>query len=252
MDDQEKLRLLQQRDAKLARIREEQAVNEPATGVSDLLARLGMDVPNLAMLSPAEREQLQAERRRADEERLKRDTEEHRRQVITRVLQCVPPKYRETVLAENYRQTRAVEIALAWENDRAYRGLILRGGTGVGKSMASAAALAQAVRRWQLSISWHRPNDFVSAMLHGYDPESPKMGTQLLVIDDVGRETKADFEESFCAFLDDMQTRFIISTNLTRDAFEERYRGRVFDRLKECAVGFSLKGESMRRGGEGL
>lgn len=223
---------------------------EPRT-LRELMEALGVDIPLHAVLTPEEREAVNERRRAEDEQRINRDLKAHRARVMRQAATCVPPKLR-ALVARPFKRTRAVELAMEWEASNKHRGLILRGGTGVGKSFASAAALMRSLRRWKLSVSWHRPNDFVSAVLHRYDPNAPRLGEHLVVIDDVGRETKEDFQEAFTTFLDDSEARFIVSTNLTAAEFEDRYKGRLFNRLEECAVGFSVKGDSMRTGGGGL
>src|SRR5690606_11973582 len=127
------------------------------------------------------------------------------------------------------------------------RGLMIRGGVGSGKSVAAGVAVHDYVRSVNYAASWHRPNDFVSAVLHAYDERSPKLGSGLVVVDDIGRETKADFEEALCAFIDDVDTRFILTTNLVRDDFRARYDSRLIDRLNHCAIAVSLKERSRRR-----
>lgn len=143
-------------------------------------------------------------------------------------------------------ETPAVKAVRTWLDGPA-RGLMLRGPAGVGKSVAAAVALSEAVRRGARSVSWHRPNDFVSAVLHSYDESAPRLGRQFVVIDDIGRETKSEFEEAMCAFIDDTDTRFVVTTNVSREALRERYDERFVSRLNDCMKAATIKGASLRK-----
>jgi hypothetical protein len=87
-------------------------------------------------------------------------------------------------------------------------------------------------------------------VLHSYDERAPKLGRALVVVDDVGRETKGSFDEALCAFLDDASTRFVLTTNLDRAAFRARYEDRLIDRLNDCARAITAVGESRRKRGD--
>jgi DNA replication protein DnaC len=106
------------------------------------------------------------------------------------------------------------------------------------------------IRSRRSSVSWHRPNDFVSAVLHSYDSEAPKLGCHLVVIDDCGRETKTDFCEALCAFIDDTDTPFVLTTNMQKEAFRKHYDERLIDRLNHCAKALAVKGDSRRKKGD--
>lgn len=160
------------------------------------------------------------------------------------VCSCLPPIVAEVVNGP-LTDTPGVVAVREWLASPA-RGLVIRGGVGVGKTVA-AGALARMCIAQGRAVSWHRPNEFVSAVLHSYDERSPKLAKGVVIIDDVGRETKADFEESVCTFIDDRDTRFVITTNLTRDDFRARYDARLIDRLNHCARAVALKGASRRR-----
>jgi DNA replication protein DnaC len=72
-----------------------------------------------------------------------------------------------------------------------------------------------------------------------------------VAIDDVGRETKAEFSEALCAFIDDCAARVIMTTNLTKAQFRERYSDpRLLDRMREVGQAVDLKGVSRRRQSE--
>lgn len=265
---EEMLRKMRERDAELARERKKL---EDA-GFVTVSERVKSLIPSMdEMIEAARRHselegQIRAEEldrkernEREDRER-KRVFEEEQRPLRARLsdyrsrqaLKCVPGPIRAVIEGDEWDGGHgiAVRTARMWaEGSR--RGLVLRGGVGVGKSVAAACALAQfaqgddhpAVR----PLSWHRPNDFASGMLHAYDEKAPKIGTRMVVIDDIGRETKVDFEEALVVLIDDHMTRFVITTNLTMDEVSKRYGERLIDRLyHECEI-VSLSGSSKRR-----
>jgi DNA replication protein DnaC len=162
----------------------------------------------------------------------------------------LPPYLRAAVLDESLEETGAVATAREWlSSDK--RLLLLRGGVGVGKSVAAAVVAKEMIFTGK-SVSWHRPNGFVSAVMHSYDASAPSLGDDLVVVDDLGRDTKSDFDEAMCAFIDDRDTRILLTTNLSKEAFRERYDIRLIDRMGAIGVGVTLKGESRRTRGVGI
>lgn len=210
---------------------------EMAEEAERLIERLKLgDRPSLVELERREREWAERDASLRLESRLQFE--------LNAINRALPPKLAR--VAASPQETLAVQAALAWQATEA-RGLMIRGGIGVGKSAAAAAIVARFIRNGRRSVSWMKPNDLVSAVLHSYDDKAPKLGTDLIVVDDLGRETKADFVEALCAFLDDHDTRFILTTNLQKDEFRTHYDPRLVDRLNECAKAVSIKGDSMRR-----
>lgn len=209
----------------------------------ELLRRLKSNEPPIADIDTL------SDRRYHDEAELARRKAETRDKLVRDVLERVlPPKVYESVV-NGCEETPAVKAALAWlESDR--RVLLIRGGVGVGKTVAAGTAVKALVERGRRGISWHRPNDFVSAVLHRYDDDAPPLGGDLVVIDDVGRETKTDFCEALCTFIDDYRARILLSTNDTKERFRSRYDLRLIDRLNEVGTSIGIKGES-RRGKDG-
>jgi hypothetical protein len=166
-----------------------------------------------------------------------------------RIAKALPPGVASVVLG-TVEQAPVVAYVASWHLTKV-RGLVIRGGVGCGKSVAAGFAAALSIRGGYRSVSWMRPNQFVSAVLHDYDEKSPKLGSDLVIIDDVGRETKADFCEALCAFMDDKATRFVLTTNMQKEAFRAHYSDeRLIDRLNHCAKAFTVKGDSKRMKGE--
>jgi DNA replication protein DnaC len=170
-------------------------------------------------------------------------------------LRRCPPAFGKQIASGAWdREAIAVKMARKWAAG-SVRGLVLRGGVGTGKSFAAACAVAEHSQKLggygERRVSWHRPNDFASGMLHAYDERAPKIGSELVVIDDIGRETKVDFEESLVVFLDDRETRIVITTNMTREEMKARYGARLIDRLDHECLFVSVSGDSKRRSSPG-
>lgn len=204
-----------------------------------------------ALVARLERDGIDAARRARDEAALREDRQRRLRREYETKVSALPPKLRSMVLNEEATANAewpAAASALAWLEHGKGRLLLIRGGVGVGKS-AAAAMVASVVAFGGKGFSWHRPKDFVSAMLHDYDVKSPKLGTDLVVVDDLGRrsETEGDFEEALCTFLDDREQRMVMTTNLTKEDFRARYGSRVVDRLLEVGHAISIRGESRRK-----
>lgn len=250
MTEQEAFDLLAARDRELADHRGKLSARDGTPDTLQLVLAKAAEALGEPMPEAMSRVLGHQERERRDEDARRREAEAARHARLTKALACVPPKARKVVLEQvTLERTEAVQAALEWERADQYRVVLLRGGVGVGKSIAAAAAAYASAARGRRHISWHRPNDFVSAMLHAYDPTAPKLGLDLVVIDDLGRETKHDFDEALCAFFDETETRCVLTTNLGAQEFKDRYDVRVLDRLRECAVAIACKGTSRRAGG---
>lgn len=226
-------------------------MTETRSLADELLAQLA----ERQAVSAEERSRLVAEREAREKEDAKRAAESMATYRRDRCLAVLPPKLRKAMSADSLDASwPAAQAALKWWDKTTTRAFLLRGGIGVGKTAAAglvvrdaAASLARISGSHEHRVSWHRPGDFVSAVLHQYDAQAPKLGTNLVVVDDVGRETKSDFEEALCTFLDDYEARLLMTTNLTKEEFRSRYGERVRDRLLECAAAVTIEGGSRRR-----
>lgn len=220
--------------------------------VSELLRQLraeGVEIKLGSAVDAAERVAVDQLRKRRDEEAIKRDAEARRKRTAGALLEAVlPPRVHEFVTGETVVQTAAGQAATKWIAGAGPRACILRGPVGVGKTAAAGLAVRCALERGMRSVSWHRPNDFVSAILHAYDDEAPRIGTDLVVVDDMGRETKTDFEEALTTFLDSRRGRLLITTNIiSAEQMRARYDVRLIERLNEQALEITVKGPSMRQ-----
>jgi DNA replication protein DnaC len=133
------------------------------------------------------------------------------------------------------------------------RGLVLRGGVGVGKSVAAGHAIRVLLKEQRAqtavgdAVSWHRPASFVTSVLHSYSEQARALGSMLVVLDDLGLEARSDLSEALATFIDESAARFLITTNLGKAEFAARYDRRVIDRLNHCAIAIDLAGGSMRQ-----
>lgn len=162
-------------------------------------------------------------------------------------------------------ETPSTKMVRQWLESGTDRSLVLRGGVGAGKSTAAALfpkkLLEPTIHQvWNFELGqprqqaigyqsglavWVRPDQLVSAVLHDYDENSPKLNHGF-VLDDMGRETKSDFTEALCAVLDGGKHKMVITTNETKQQMRERYDLRLLDRMNECCVAFDVPGKSLR------
>lgn len=213
--------------------------------------------PARQLLTEDERKRAEAETRRRDEEALAKQVEARRQRNAAANMSRVPPKLRADIQAASIEGAAlaawpGTASALSWWHGKKTRALLIRGSVGVGKSMAAAAvarvcAEAASGNNGAYALAWLRPEELVSAVLHKYAENAPKLGNELVVIDDVGLENRPEFEHALCELLDDYTPRVVMTTNLTKDAFRERYGLRVIDRLNECGSAITVKGESRRK-----
>jgi DNA replication protein DnaC len=189
-------------------------------------------------------------KKRADDERRRK---QQRSEIVRMALANVPPKTRAFVCSGDVENDAVVLAVQAWaRNTKAPRVLVLRGGVGVGKSVAAALAMQTvAAELDHRGYSWHRPDEFISAVLHSYDERSPVLGGDLVVLDDMGTEKRSEeLSDAICTFIDTVSARLIITTNLKKTnadplkpGFREKYADvRLLDRLRE--VGESRRSQA--------
>lgn len=262
MEEQEAIQRLRARDQELARVRATLPVDrgmQDARSMAELVVReVTAARPTLAaVLSPEQlersaklrsmREAEEVEAKRARDQALASDRAALRDYRSAAALDRAPPAMRKLVSSGEFKAgSMGVSIARKWARG-GERGLALMGGVGTGKSVAAACAMAEHAQSSEESVTWHRPNDFVSGVLHKYDEKAPRIGKGLVVIDDLGRETKGDFEEALVVLIDDTLTRFVLTTNLTMDELRARYGERLLDRLGHECQFVAMSGRSQRR-----
>lgn len=130
--------------------------------------------------------------------------------------------------------------------------LVLQGGTGSGKSVAAAWALASlgGYCRSASQLAWTWQSNTVRAV----DERDRLADCRLLVLDDIGTEHRRDCEWLSVALRDLFELRqrdellTIITTNLSHQAWEQRYPDeRIGSRLSRAAW-VSDQGADRRRG----
>jgi DNA replication protein DnaC len=149
-----------------------------------------------------------------------------------------------------YAGTQAV---LNWIANGCPRHLVLIGAIGCGKSIAAAVAVRHWVepKRFQ-PVSWMTADELVSAVFHSYSDESKRL-CRYVVVDDMGDERKADFEEALRKLLEQQDHKIIITTNLAMKhkdpakTFRGRYtRGRLLSMMRAKCKAIVIPGGSRR------
>lgn len=164
----------------------------------------------------------------------------------------VPARATETLWA--LKDTPLLNRAQQWASEPSWC-LVLSGAKGCGKSVAAAWWIAQSAKdvtpTRKLSRKWW--SGIRLARVDGYDGTLDRLAAcRSLVIDDLGVEY-ADAKGAFQARLDFLlderygnRRRTVITTNLNAKEFAQRYGERIADRLREEAVWFESKAQSLR------
>jgi len=155
-----------------------------------------------------------------------------------RLTGVLPLKIARELSEGKLQRTEVTEAVDEWFESRV-RGLVLFGGFGSGKSLHAGyiATLTKPSGPLAPEVSWHRPRGFISGMLHDYDERAPRVGTDLVVVDDVGRHARGedDLVEALCTLIDERETRFVLTTNHVREELQSLLGGALISRLRDCA-----------------
>lgn len=161
--------------------------------------------------------------------------------------------------------TDAIQAARQWTKDdaRLVPALVLVGDKGTGKSVAAAWATLQWARKfpWNDRASGTQTEPMVwldtagLRRLGDFGPEAARLvdavaTARWVVFDDAGREGSPRAMEAVSdALMErcDKSRRFVLTTNLTKDAFKARYGEPLTDRLRSSGLIVALKGQSMRQ-----
>lgn len=166
------------------------------------------------------------------------------------------------VRGDGLRETRALTAVSGWiAKDDAPPVLVLSGGTGTGKSVAAAYALAKARGGiWRTAAQLCRT--FSASFGEQFEDQELCLTAFLLVADDVGAELEPHRERMGATLVELLEhrkrspryMRTIITTNLNRNAFERRYGSeRMLSRLSREAgivAWVETREADMRRGGK--
>lgn len=171
---------------------------------------------------------------------------------------CPPRAIR--VALDAPQQTEALQYTRTFINDHANDDasiLVLAGGVGVGKTVASVWAMSQIPFNRHGSYGSRRFRH-VSVLceigLFGSEDNKRERDTmkqcRVLVIDDIGTEHKTDvFQTLFDGLMNERYEHdgaTILTTNLTSDTFLERYGKRIYDRIRGRGQWYEIGHESLR------
>lgn len=144
------------------------------------------------------------------------------------------------------------------------RTLLLMGGPGRGKTVASAWVLAEFARRFRWNerpsgMPQREPAAFVKAsgLTHidsyeklNQDRLEEMRRAEVLVLDDVGDEASEIGKNTLRTLViarHDSKRKTILTSNLTREAFARHYGPALVDRIQNEGMAVELGGQSMRR-----
>lgn len=156
------------------------------------------------------------------------------------------------VLYRGLNQTKALKYAIEYQKAGYVKGesLVLSGGTGCGKTIASVY-LVRKLKTGKCIYAGNLPKIFLD------DDESYRIKTRkFLIIDDLGVEYKKDgqwFNSHFDELLHYRHGNYlptVITTNLADKKFKEIYSERIISRIKEWGKFIHIKDKDMRKGGE--
>jgi DNA replication protein DnaC len=150
-------------------------------------------------------------------------------------------------LASDGVSLQAVRVWL--EDDRAPRGMTLQGGTGCGKTVACAYAIAEL--GGQIRSAAQIVRSFGSRALDAVEDQEQVLACRMLVLDDLGSEHERDREWMVLALRELLESRqslrTLITTNLSRSALSHAYGDeRIASRL-ERVVWVADPGPDRRR-----
>lgn len=183
-----------------------------------------------------------AEQQRALDAGKRYEARIERMQVLSREMVPLTAAVESALLdgADRLKQTRALKVVRAWlERDDVPPVLVLSGGTGTGKSVAAAVALVE--RRaglWRTAAQLCRT--FSASFGDQFEDQELCLTAATLVCDDVGAELGQHRERMTATLIELLEhrkrspryMRTVITTNLNRREFEQRYAGaRLLSRI---------------------
>lgn len=140
----------------------------------------------------------------------------------------------------------AIRLIEDWAKERRSGIAVLAGVPGCGKTVA-ATWLALRVQNDRFAPSCIRATEL--ARLSWFEEEAIARwhDQRFLVLDDLGSEATAIgvLDELVDTFYAELRV-LVITTNLAQDAFRERYRERIWDRLRETGGWLPVRGTSRR------
>lgn len=173
---------------------------------------------------------------------------------------AVTPEDLESIVADTLEPTTALRYVRSWltrattpEPGRpAMRFLGLLGGTGIGKTVACAWAIAK------LGSGVAVKAEELGRVLLGFKRDQAAadriLKARLLVIDDLGTEEMRGFSTALYESVDHRLSQAwaltAITSNLGLEAFEAKYESRTISRLRHRGYLGEVKGRDLRAGGQ--
>lgn len=220
--------------------------------VASILAEAtrALDDGSLQRVSDAERLERECEAKARQHERAR----EYERRVREQLVEPLPitDEDRAAIVADALEDTHALRLVRRWLEARPSPWLVLLGGTGTGKTVAAAWAIAHAHGAY---ISATQLRALMTRAVWDGDDLPDAARSRLLVLDDLGAEKETDPEKFQAALFELLnrrqseRTRTIITSNLSRSRLADRtrYGDRVVDRINHLAHVVELSGATLRR-----
>lgn len=152
-------------------------------------------------------------------------------------------------MGRNYIYLDEYDLVLDWLKDNQGKGLLLIGSNGVGKSVLTTKVIPFLFNRCYNYIF----SIYMAIEMTNTSTYKEIMKKRLIVIDDIGTESKCDEfnfrRELFPDIIDTVEQDgklFIGSTNLETNEITARYGLRTIDRLRAITLPIVIKHESMR------
>jgi DNA replication protein DnaC len=210
--------------------------------LSEALERLEHAIFDPARL--AENERLAREYEEADQ----RDRRRERLEALG--IELEKTTHRQVVSNVGLKDTTSLIAVKRWLTSQSnYPMAVLTGNRGCGKSVAAAYVVAN----WDRSAAWSSAPDLTRVFSGHFGDALKRQETlkraRLLILDDVGTEGDA---VRMCAALVELlderkQRKTLVTTNLSKEAFLERYSDeRLHSRLRELAGFVGDKGPDLR------
>lgn len=185
---------------------------------------------------------------RAEEQRAEGDRRRRERLSVWGERNRLPARVRKALEAPE--DNRAMATAIGWLT-QPKPWLVLMGSTGVGKSVAAAAALHRCFEQGS-SVAWVEAADIATTAggFTGQERAEKLRAVDVLVVDDVGTDQANDWALSILRGIlqhrHEEQLRTILTTNLNGPDFRAHVGPRVADRIRGECVAVNLDGRSMR------
>lgn len=151
------------------------------------------------------------------------------------MLDAMDPALKSAIVAGEFQpRSKSQRAMVRWLAQDSLRFLVLQGGTGCGKTAASAYAIAE--RGGYMRSAQQIVRAFASRAIDAVEEQERALSAPLLVLDDLGTEAKRDREHMVVALRELLESRqglrTVITTNLGKEQVREAYAdARIESRL---------------------